>query len=228
VPFRPADDRAFSRAFEHQMIRYDRGAGTDVKVVLSAAMGVLPDHGLRLDPQLTLALKSLAQSSAFFTQPAPPDRTFTEAALDAVTELAEETFAGEYLAEIAKKRGIRLASRAIQEAPDYLKGLLSWRDQVKKGRLTLYLDTSAVSRQVDQLQGIAALVTVGVLVGAVMIASAIELVFQQHAPHILVKTVQVAFAAALAVAVVLIIAYLGQMLRRRRRDRQELTMRPRS
>jgi hypothetical protein len=41
---------------------------------------------------------------------------------------------------------------------------------------------------VDQLQGIAALVTVGVLVGAVMIASAIELVFQQHAPHILVKT----------------------------------------
>jgi hypothetical protein len=51
-----------------------------------------------------------------------------------VTELAEETFAGEYLAEIAKKRGIRLASGAIQEAPDYLKGLLSWRDQVKKGR----------------------------------------------------------------------------------------------
>jgi hypothetical protein len=119
VPFRPVDDRAFSRAFEHQMSRYDRGAGTDVKVVLSAAMGVLRDHGLRLDPQLTLALKALAQSSAFFTQPAPPGRTFTEAALDAATELAEETFAGEYLAEIAKKRGIRLASRAIQEAPDY-------------------------------------------------------------------------------------------------------------
>jgi hypothetical protein len=115
------------------MSRYDRGAGTDVKVVLSAAMGVLRDHGPRLDRQLTLALKALAQSSAFFTQPAPPDRTFTEAALDAVTKLAEETFAGEYLAEIAKKRGIRLASRAIQEAPDYLKGLLSWRDQVKKG-----------------------------------------------------------------------------------------------
>jgi hypothetical protein len=43
-----------------------------------------------------------------------------------------------------KKQGIRLASQAAQEAPDYLKGLLSWRDQIKKGRLTLYLDTSAV------------------------------------------------------------------------------------
>jgi hypothetical protein len=186
VPFRPVDDRAVSRAFEHEMSRYDRGAGTDVKVVLSAAMGVLRDHGSRLDPQL-----------------APLDRTFTEAALDAVTELAEETFAGEYLAEIAKKQGIRLASRAIQETPDYLKGLQSWRDQVKKGRLTLYLDTSAVSPQVDQLQGHRGLgdcrrpvVTVGVLVGAV-IASAIELVFQQHAPHIFVKTAQVAFAAGL-------------------------------
>jgi hypothetical protein len=109
VPFRPVDDRAVSRAFEHEMSRYDRGAGTAVNVVLSAAMGVLRDHGSRLDPQLTLALKALAQSSAFFTQLAPPDRTFTEAALDAVTELAvielaEETFAGEYLAEIARSK----------------------------------------------------------------------------------------------------------------------------
>jgi ubiquinone biosynthesis protein len=221
VPFRPVDDRAFTRAFEHQMSRYDRGAGTDVKLVLSAAMGVLRDHGLRLDPQLTLALKALAQSSAFFTRLAPPDRTFTEAALDAVTELAEETFTDDYLTEIAKKQGIRLASRALQEAPDYLKGLLSWRDQLQKGRLTLYLDTSAASRQVDQLQGIATTVAVGVLVGAVMIASAIELVFQQHAPHILVRTAQAAFAAALAVAVVLVIAFLGQMLRRQRRNQQQ-------
>jgi hypothetical protein len=38
VPFRPVDDRAFSRAFKHQMSGYDRGAGTDMKVVLSAAM----------------------------------------------------------------------------------------------------------------------------------------------------------------------------------------------
>jgi hypothetical protein len=28
---------------------------------------------------------------------------------------------------------------AAQEAPGYLKGLLSWRDQLKKGRLTIYL-----------------------------------------------------------------------------------------
>jgi ubiquinone biosynthesis protein len=216
VPFRPVDDRTFSRAFEHQMSRYEGGAESDIKTVLSTAMGVLRDHGLRLDPQLTLALKALAQSSAFFTQLAPPDRPFTDAALRAVAELAEETFTDEAIAELAKTQGIRLASRAAQEAPDYIKGLLSWRDQLKKGRLTIYLDTSSVDRQVDQLRGITAMVVVGVLVGAAMIASAVAAqVFQQHGPHILARAAQVAFVGALAVAVVLVIAYLGQMLRRR-------------
>ena len=90
VPFRPVDEKAFARAFEHKMSRYDRGSKADVKAVLSSAMGVLRDHGLRLDPQLTLALKAMAQSSAFFTPLAPPDRPFTEAALEAVRDLAEQ------------------------------------------------------------------------------------------------------------------------------------------
>ena len=76
------------------------------------------------------------------------------------------------LVQAAKEQGVRLASRAAREAPDYLNGLLSWRDQLKKGRLTIYLDTSAVNHQLDQLRGITATLVVGVLVGAAMIASA--------------------------------------------------------
>jgi hypothetical protein len=83
------------------------------------------------------------------------------------------------------------------------------------------LGTSAVNRQAGQLQGIAATVTVGVLVGAVLIASAMELVLQQHGPHYLVKTAQAAVVAALAVAVFLVISFLAQMLRPRRQDRRQ-------
>jgi len=221
VPFRRVDDKAFARAFEHRMSRYDRGSKADVKDVLSSAMGVLRDHGLRLDPQLTLALKAMAQSSAFFTPLAPPDRPFTEAALEAVHELAEQTFTEDFVVEAAKKQGIRLASRAAQEAPDYVKGLLSWRDQLKKGGLTIYLDTSAVDRQVEQLRGITATLVVGVLVGAAMIASSVAaLVFAQHGPHFLAKAAQTAFVASLAVAAVLVIGYLGHMMRRRQNPRE--------
>lgn len=209
----------FSRVFEHQMSRYDRGAGSDVKLVLSSAMGVLRDHGLRLDPQLTLALKAMAQASAFFTRLAPPDRPFTEAALDAASDLAEQTFTEEYLTGIAKTQSIRLASRAAQDAPDYLTGLLSWRDQLKKGRLTIYLDTSAVDRQVDQLRGITASVVIGVLVGATMIASAVAAqVFRPHGPHYLARAAELAFAVSLGLAVILVIGYVAQMTRRRRRN----------
>jgi len=73
---------------------------------------------------------------------------------------------------------------------------------------------------VDQLRGIAT-VTVGVLAGAVLIASAMELVFQQHGPHCLVLTAQAAVVAALAVAVFRVISFLAQMLRRRRQDRRQ-------
>jgi ubiquinone biosynthesis protein len=219
VPFRPVDDKAFARAFEHKMSRYDRGSKADVKAVLSSAMGVLRDHGLRLDPQLTLALKAMAQSSAFFTPLAPPDRPFTEAALEAVRDLAEQTFTEDFMVDAAKKQGIRLASQAAQEAPDYLKGLLSWRDQLKKGRLTIYLDTSAVDRQVEQLRGITAIVVVALLVGAAMIASSVAaLVFGQHGPHFLARIAEAAFVASLGVAAVLVVGYLGQMLRRRRKE----------
>ena len=222
VPFRPVDDKAFAKAFEHRMSRYDRGSKADVKEVLSSAMGVLRDHGLRLDPQLTLALKAMAQSSAFFTPLAPPDRPFTEAALEAVRDLAEQTVTEDFLIEAAKKQGIRLASQAAQEAPDYIKGLLSWRDQIKKGRLTIYLDTSAVDRQVEQLRGITGTVIVGLLIGAAMIASSVAVqVFGQHGPHWLARAAEVAFVASLGVAAVLVIGFLGQMLRRRGRDQRQ-------
>jgi hypothetical protein len=43
------------------MSRFGRGSGVDLKEVLPSATGVLRDYGLRLDPQLTLALKAMGQ-----------------------------------------------------------------------------------------------------------------------------------------------------------------------
>ena len=89
-----------------------------------------------------------------------PEGTFTEAALECVRELAEETITEEALVEMSKKEATKLAGRALQEAPDYLRGLLSWRDQVKRGKFTLYLDTSSLNRQVDTLRSIASMLVV--------------------------------------------------------------------
>ena len=52
-----------------------------------------------------------------------------------------------------------------------------------------------------------------------MLASAVAaLVFGQHGPHFLARIAEVAFVASFGVAAVLVVGYLGQTLRRRRKD----------
>ena len=218
VPFRSVDEVRFRKAFERRMSRYEKGSNPDVRVVMSSAMGVLRDNGLRLDPQLTLALKAMAQASAFFARLAPPDRTFTAAALDAVRELAEEALTDDALTEAAKKQGSRVLSRAMQEVPEYLRGLVSWQDQLKRGKLTVYIDTSSLDSQVNALRSVAATLAVVVLVGGAMIASAIGAsVFDTREQSQLSGVSQVAFVGSLVVAGVLVVNLLGQMIRNRRR-----------
>ena len=70
-PFRKVDDAAFVRTFERRMARYGKGSGADFDDVFNAGMAVLRDAGLRLDPNLTLAMKAMMQASAFFAPLAP-------------------------------------------------------------------------------------------------------------------------------------------------------------
>jgi ubiquinone biosynthesis protein len=215
VPFHDdVDERAFARDYERRMSRYGRGSGADIRVVMPAAMAVLRDHGMRLDPQLTLALKSMTQASAFFTKLAPPDRLFTEAAMDAVVDLASEALTEDAVVAVAKREGGRLLGEGLHAAPDYLRGLLSWRDQVKKGRVTVYVDTKDLDRQMAAARSIVSMVVVAVLVAGALVGSAIaSSVFgDAEDPRIRFAT-QAGFFAFLAVAAVLVVGYLVRLAR---------------
>lgn len=215
VPFRDdVDDRAFARDYERRMNRYGRGSGADIRQVMPAAMAVLRDHGLRLDPQLTLALKAMTQSSAFFTALAPRDRLFTEAAMDAVVDLASEALTEEAVVDAAKREGGRLLGEGLHAAPDYLRGLLSWRDQVKKGRVTVYIDSSDLDRQMASVRSLVSMVVVAVLVAGALVGSAIaSSVFgDAEDPRVRFAT-QAGFFASLGVAVVLVAVYLVRLAR---------------
>jgi ubiquinone biosynthesis protein len=219
VPFRDdADDKAFDKDFERKMARY-LGSGTaDIKAVLNAGFAVLRDNGYRLDPQLTLALKSMMQASAFFTPLAPADRTFTAAALEAATELGQEAIEGDMITDLAKREGSRLLSEGIQAAPEYLRGLLSWQSQLKKGKLTVYLDTTSLDRQTSELRGIASMVVVAVLVAGALVGSAIaSQVFADAADERLRVASEIGYFGSLGVAAVLVIVFLWRLVRPRRR-----------
>ena len=214
VPFRPMDDQKFLRDFDKKLSRYTDASNADINVVMAAAMGVLRDNGLRLDPSLTLALKALAQASAFFTLLAPSDRTFSEAALESVRELAMDTITEEKLIDVGRTQATKLASRALKEAPDYLKGLVGWRNQLKSGRLTVFLDTSSLDQQVDTLRSIASMLLVGLLVAGGMIGGAIASSALRTAGSTRAADWAIwVFFGSVAVGAVLVLVFLQRLVR---------------
>jgi ubiquinone biosynthesis protein len=217
VPFRPVDDAKFYKTFEKRLARYAPGSGADVTEVMSAGMGVLRDNGLRLDPQLTLAMKSMTQASAFFKQLAPKDRTFTQAALEVALEQAQAPSTEEMVKEMAKKQAIRMAGQAAHAAPDYLKSLLSWNNQFKKGKITVALDTSSLDAQVRQIRSMTSLIVVALLICGGIIGSAIAATSMQDAESATMRSwAYVTFFASLTLGVFLVVV---QMVRSVRSDR---------
>jgi ubiquinone biosynthesis protein len=220
VPFREDVDVAhFDKVFERRMARYGRGSGADVKDVISSSISILRDNGLRLDSQLTLALKSLTQASAFFTPLADPEHPFTTEALKASIELGQQAIEDGAIESAARREGSRLLSEAFQAAPDYLKGLLSWRDQVKSGRITVHVDTSSLDRQMEAARSITSMVVIAVLVAGALVGSAVaSSVFEGSGNARLVAVSNYAYVGALAVAAVLVVVYLVRLVKPKRRE----------
>ena len=69
VPFQEnIDEGAYNKDFQRSLGPYMKGAGTmDFAQSLNTGMDVLRRHGLRLDPNLTLAIKALMQAQAITT-----------------------------------------------------------------------------------------------------------------------------------------------------------------
>jgi ubiquinone biosynthesis protein len=219
-PFRPVDDAAFVRAFERKMARYGKGSGADFKDILSAGMDVLRDNGLRLNPNLTLALKAMTQASAFFQPLAPADRTFTAAAVEIVLDQAQAPSTEAMVKEMVRKEAVKRAGQAAHAAPEYLKSLVSWNNQFKKGKLTVTVDTSSLNEQMGLLKRIAAMFVVAMLVAGGIIGSAIAASALEGSGTALERYAQWGFFGSLILGAVLVIIFTVRTFRSDDRDRR--------
>ncbi len=202
------------------MARYGRGSGADFKEVLSAGMDVLRDNGLRLDPNLTLALKSMTQASAFFVPLAPSDRTFTAAAVEAVLEQAQAPSTEAMVKEMVRKEAVKLAGQAAHAAPDYIKSLLSWNNQFKKGKLTVAVDTSSLNEQVVVLRSVASMIVVALLVAGGVIGSAIAASAFAGTGGAMERYAQWGFFGSLLLGAVLVVIFTVRTFRSSGPDRR--------
>ncbi|HIP69839.1 MAG TPA: AarF/ABC1/UbiB kinase family protein, partial [Anaerolineae bacterium] len=170
-PFREVDEKAYYRDFERLIGRLMEMQASTAEVV-SVTFDLLQQHGLRMDPQLTLAVKAFMQAERV-AMALDPNMQFVNLAQKQVQELAVEQITPENVTNVVKKQAAFTLRELMREMPDLQTATLSWMKQYKKGRFEVFIDTSDLSNEVDQLNSIARQVIVGILLVGMLIGSAI-------------------------------------------------------
>ena len=185
VPFvDEVDEKAYYRDFERTIGRYmysgtKAGFGESVNVSLN----LLREHGMRLNPNLTMAIKALMQAEAISTALAPEGGMLGEG-VQIIQEEAMKIVTSDRIVEEAKKQIMSGAREVFTNLPDLSLATVKWLNQYKKGRFEITLDTSELAKEVDKVgrfgrQLIIAVLLVGMMIGTSIATAAISFSDQQ-------------------------------------------------
>lgn len=172
VPFREVNESAFLRDFERRVGRLMQQQTVPMSETLNEVMSVLRENGLQLDPSLTLAIKSMMQMEVagrlLF-----PQGGFVEVGMGITLELVRKEITAENITNVVKQEATYTLREVAQRLPSLQEATLKWLDQYQKGRLEIYHDTSGLNDQVDRLGRLVRYVVLGILLGGLIVGSAI-------------------------------------------------------
>jgi ubiquinone biosynthesis protein len=176
VSSKSLDEDAFIADVDRLLTRYTTFSDTGMSIAgaMTALLDAMGSAGVRMDPQFTLALKAMIQAEETVRT---LDRSLplVDTAFAATKDLLVETFDPERVIGALRLQAIRSAKEAIRNIPSIEEAVGSWLTQLRKGRITVYVDTSDVSKQVRELDDTLtvnirrlslALLLVGLLIGA--------------------------------------------------------------
>ena len=169
------DEKAFTRDFEHKVgpiLHMGRRATFGQSV--SVAFSMLSEHGLRLNPNLTMAVKAMTQAEAI-TKLLYPEGGLMEEGVDMVKDLFVEAITAEKITDEARKQLMIVGRELSKRMPSLSGATLSWLDQYQKGRFEVYLDTSGLAKEVDKLGNLGRQISIGVILVGTIIGSAIAI-----------------------------------------------------
>ena len=174
--YREVDEKAFATDVDRLLKRYT--TFTDVPMSISGAMRAMFDAmnraGVRMDADLTLALKAMIQAEETVHM-LDPDLPLVDTALEAIKNLFLETFDADKVINQLKVQTIRSAKEAVRNIGSIEEFVLGLIKQFRRGGITLFIDTSEVSKQVAEIDATItanmrrltiSLLLVGLLIGA--------------------------------------------------------------
>jgi ubiquinone biosynthesis protein len=165
------DERGFRRDFVRRMGRYmGQGSPTSFGQIANEGFEVLRVHGLRLDSDLTLAVKALVQTESVARALSTGSGLIKEG-VPMLRDMVLESITGEKILDIATKQVMTSAGEVIERLPMLAGATSKWLDQYQKGRFEVTVDTSQLSKEVGKLtrlgrEIVIALMLVGMLVGS--------------------------------------------------------------
>lgn len=149
-PFRQVDEKRFLEQMESFGRRYLEVEGGDLSLVFGSVQDVMRRSGLRLDPQLTLVIKTLMQAEEIARALDPSINITAAATADTVT-LARTQLNSDALTKTLRLQVARSAREVMYRVPDLVDATTKWLDQYQSGRLNVYVDTSDLGKQVTKL-----------------------------------------------------------------------------
>jgi predicted unusual protein kinase regulating ubiquinone biosynthesis (AarF/ABC1/UbiB family) len=136
------------------------------------SFGLLRDHGLRLDPQLTMAIKAMMQVEAVTTLLYPEGGIVADG-VPMIKKMAAEAVTTDRIREEATKQVTMAAREVFKRIPSIQDATASWLDQYQKGRFEVTVETSELSKEVDKLGGIGRQLVIGIMLVGMIVGSAI-------------------------------------------------------
>lgn len=179
VPFRKnVNDAAFYKDFERTIGRYmDPDTPSSFGSLMNIIFNLLASHGLRLDSDLTLAIKAMMQAEAIYNALHPEGGGLVAMGFDTVKELMLQETTADTVKDILMRQASLLAQDMVKELPSLKDATLGWLGMYRRGRFELHVDTSDLAREVNVLHRIAQQVILGILLVGMIIGSAIAASF---------------------------------------------------
>lgn len=177
------------------------GRATSFGAALGGFTGAVFNNGLRLDSSLTLAIKAIVQAEETATA-LSPDVDLGEAAIVEAQAALLDSLDPDKVLKRVRSSAARVSKELARRAPSMEDAALKWLDMFNRGRLTVELDTSDLTRSLDKVGGLGRQATIGIIVVGQLIGTAI----------VMVIFLQPAAAAYAGFATLAMLAFIGALL----------------
>jgi ubiquinone biosynthesis protein len=174
TPFKgEVNEGAFRRDFARRMGRYmSGGRAASFGEVANQGFELLRIHGLRLDADLTLAVRALVQTESV-ARALSTDSGLLSEGVPLLKDMALESISGEKIVDEAKKQLIGVAGQVVERIPTLSEATTKWLDQYQKGRFEITVDTSELSQEVTRITRLGREIVIAVMLVGMIIGSAI-------------------------------------------------------